>query len=137
MKLSPATTDNVTEILVKILKFTQARQKLLMRNINNIHKPGFIPKDLAVEEFSQLLEGAINEHVAHQRLVLIDTENIKFGRQGYFKAGAVVDEHAVELLETDRDEYLHLQVSKLLENALNQKVAAELLKHKRGKRDVF
>ena len=45
---------------------------------------------------------------------------------------AVVDEKAQQLLETDINEYLELQLKKLSENAINQKVAAELLKQKQG-----
>ena len=51
MNLSSLITDNVTELLVKILEFTHARQKILTRNMNNIHNPGFVPTDLAVDDF--------------------------------------------------------------------------------------
>jgi len=123
-------TDNVTEILVKIIEFTQTRQKILSRNINNIDMSGFVPKDLAVDEFSGLLNTAIDEHVRNQRLVLCDTKNVKFGAAGSFRVEASVDKYAKKLLEENRDEYLELQINKLLENSLNQRVAAELLKQK-------
>ena len=123
-------TDNITEVLIKIIEFTQARQKILTRNINNIHSPGFIPKDLAVDEFSYLLNSAIDEHIRNQRLVLCDTENIKFGAAGSFEVEPIVDKYAKELLKENWNEYLELQINKLLENSLNQRVAAELLKQK-------
>ena len=44
----------------------------------------------------------------------------------------VVDEPARRLLEANANEYLELQLKKLSENAINQKVAAELLKQKQG-----
>lgn len=125
-------TDNVTEVLVKIIEFTQTRQRILTRNINNNHSPGFVPKDLAVDEFSSSLNNAIDEHIRNNRLLLCDTENIKFGISGNFEAEPIVDEYAKELLEENRDEYLELQINKLLENSLNQRVAAELLKQKQG-----
>jgi len=137
MNLSSLITDNVTELLVKIVEFTQARQKILSRNINNIYSFGFVPKDLAVDEFSELLNQAIDEHIRSQRLMLCDTENIKFGISGSFEAKPVVDEYAKELLEESRDEYLELQINKLLENSLNQRIAAELLRQKQGMISIF
>ena len=91
-----------------------------------------MPKDLAVDEFSDLLNNAINEHIQNQRLVLCDTESIKFGVSGSFEVKPVADKYAKELLEENRDEYLELQINKLLENSLNQRVAAELLRQKTG-----
>jgi len=132
MNLTSLITDNITEILVKIIQFTQTRQKILIRNITNIHKPGFVPKDLAENEFSELLNNAINEHVRNQRLVLRDTKNVKFDVSGSVKVKLVVDENGKQLLEENRDEYIELQINKLLQNSLNQRVAAELLRQKRG-----
>ena len=130
-------TDNIAELLVKIIEFTQTRQKILTQNINNIHSPGFVPKDLVVDEFSDLLNDAIDEHIQNQRLVLRDTENIKFGISGSFEVKPVVDKYAKELLEENPDEYLELQINKLLENSLNQRVAAELLRRKQRMISIF
>jgi len=132
MNLMSLITDNVTEILIKIVKFTQTRQKLLIQNIINVRNPGFVPQELEVDEFSDLLNNAIDEHVRNQRLVLCDTENIKFGASGSIELKPVVDEHGIKLLEEDRDEYIERQISKLWENSVNQKVAAELLRQKQG-----
>jgi hypothetical protein len=77
-----------------------------------------------------LLNNAIDEHIQHQRLVLLDTENIKFGDNGNFEIKPVIDEQSKELFEENQDEYFELQINKLWENSLNQKVAAELLKQK-------
>jgi flagellar basal body rod protein FlgB len=137
MNLSSLITDNITELLVKIVEFTQARQKILSRNINNVHTFGFVPKDLAVDEFSELLSEAIEEHIHNRRLLLRDTENVKFGMSGSFEASAVVDECAREVLEESRDRYLELQINKLLENSLNQRVAAELLRQKQRMLSFF
>jgi len=137
MNLASLITDNITELLVKIIEFTQTRQKILSRNISNVHSFGFVPKDLEVDEFSQLLNDAIDEHIRSRRIVLRDTENIKFEVGGGFVAKPVVDEYAKGLLEESRDEYLELQISKLLENSLNQRVAAELLRQKQGVTSIF
>ncbi len=120
--------NNITELLVKIISFTKALQKILTNNINNMHNAGFVPHDLPVNEFSQLLDYAIDEHTQNHRLVLYDTENIKFGKGGNFKVRPMIDEYAKNLLDKNPDKYLTLQINKLLENALNQKVAEKLIK---------
>ena len=130
MNLLPLITDNIVELLIKIIEFTQTRQKLLIRNIKNIHNPGFVPKDLGVDEFCNLLNDAIDEHIQNRQFKFRDTENIKFDANGSLKAEPAVDEQAKKLLEENQDEYLKLQINKLLENALNQRLAAELLRQR-------
>ena len=137
MNLTSLITDNITELLVKIIEFTQSRQKILAQNINNIHSPGFVPKDLAVEEFCGLLNNAINEHTRSQRLLFCDTRNIKFGVAGSLEVQPTIDKYAKKLLEENRNEYLELQINKLLENSLNQKVAAELFRQKQEMISIF
>ena len=137
MNLLPLITDNITELLVKIIEFTQTRRKILSRNVKHAHKPGFIPKDLAVDEFSSLMNQAISEHIQNQRLVFHDTENIKFGLAGSFEINPIVDRQAKQILEKDRDQYLELQIHKLAENSLNQRLAAELLSQKQGAISIF
>jgi len=137
MNLASLIVDNIRELLVKIIEFTQTRQKILSRNINNVHSFDFVPKDLAVDEFSELLNGAIEEHIRSGRLMLRDTGSIKFGVSGSFEAKPVVDEYAKELLEENRDDYLELQISKLLENSLNQRAATELFRQKQGMISIF
>jgi len=132
MNLMSLITDNITEILIKIVKFTQTRQKILIQNIINVQNPGFVPKELEVNEFSVVLNNAIDEHVLNQRLVLQDTENIKFGASGSIELKPIVDEHGIKLLEENQDEYIVRQIHKLWENSLNQKLAAELLRQKQG-----
>ena len=132
MNLTSLVTDNITEILTKIVVFTQARQKVLIQNILNMHRPEFVPKELEEHEFGSLLNYAVDEHVRSRRLVLHDTDNIKFGEGGAFEIRAVVDEAGRELLVEDQGQYLQRQITKLWENSLNQKVAAELLRQKEG-----
>lgn len=132
MNLMSLMTDNITEILIKIVKFTQIRQKILIQNIINVQNPGFKPKELEVNEFSNVLNNAIDEHVRNQRLVLRDTENIKFGASGGIELKPIIDEHGIKLLEQNREEYIVRQINKLWENSLNQKLAAELLRQKQG-----
>ena len=130
MPMQSLITDNITELLVRIIEFTQTRQKILVRNINNVHSAGFVPCDLTVNEFADSLNTAVDEHIRNQRLVLCDTENVRFGSGGSLELTPVIDKYAKRILEENPDEYLELQINKLFENSLNQKVAAELLKQK-------
>ncbi len=136
MNIASLITDNITDLLVKIIEFTRTRHKILAQNITDIGSPGFIPKDLVADEFSDLLDSAIDEHIANRRLILRDTENIHFGISGSFKVKPLVDKYAQKLLEENRDEYIELQKNKLLENALNQRVAAELLRQRQNMTSV-
>ena len=129
MKTIPVITDNIAELLMKIVEFTNCRHKILADNIKNIDSEDFFPLDLAVEEFSSILGSAIAEHCKNNRLLLFDTSSIKFGSCGSISATAEVDMASKELLERDRDEYLEFQLTKLLENTLNQRIARELLCH--------
>ena len=137
MKLSSLITDNIAELLTKIIEFTEIRQKTITRNINEMKSPGFVPEDLEINEFCYSIHHAITEHKKNRRLVLCDTENIKFRPGGEFEVSPTTDHYAKELLKNDPDEYLAIQVDKLLENSLNQRVAAELLKQKQGMNSIF
>lgn len=137
MNLQAMMTDNISELLVKIIEFTQNRQKILTRNINYMHSCDFTPMDLAVDEFSDVLNTAIAEHMRNRRLVLCDSENIKFGMGGQLEARPIIDGEALELFEESQDEYIEDQINRLLENALNQRVAAELLKERETNIAVF
>lgn len=132
MKLQQLITDNVTELLVKIVEFTGTRHQILIQNLNAMHIPEFVPKDLDANEFAALLHEAIDEHKHNRRLLLRDSENIKFGVGGSFQAKPVVDRYAKELLEDHRKQYIELQIDKLAENSLNQRLAVELLRYKEG-----
>jgi flagellar basal body rod protein FlgB len=132
MNLPILITDNITELLIKIIKFTQMRQRVLTENIDNFDRPGFVPKDLMAEEFSDLLNDALNEHIQNRRLVLRDTENIKFGVNGNFEVRPIEDKDAKRLLTENPEEYLELQLNKLFENSINERMTKELLKQKEG-----
>ncbi|UCC97240.1 MAG: hypothetical protein JSW66_15505 [Phycisphaerales bacterium] len=132
MNLMSLVCDNITEILTKIVEFTQARQKVLIQNIVNVNHPEFVPKELQVREFSTLVNDAIDEHVRSRRLVLRDSETIKFGAGGSFEIKPVVDEQCRKLLVENQEQYIERQMNKLWENSLNQKVAAEMLVERRA-----
>ena len=132
MNLSSKITDNVTELLALILEFTGRRQEILTQNIKGVQTAGFVPRDLDVEKFAELMTEAISEHVRSRRLLLRDSENVKFGLSGSFEVLPIVDEEARQLFENDTGKYLELQIKKLLENLINNRTAAELLGQKQG-----
>jgi flagellar basal body rod protein FlgB len=127
MNLMSLACDNITELLTRIVEFTQARQKVLIQNIVNMNRQDFVPRELEVHEFSTLVNNAIDEHVRSRRLVLRDSTTIKFGPDGGLEAEPVVDEHGRELLVENQEQYVERQMNKLWENSLNQKIAAEML----------
>ena len=133
MDLSLTTIDNITELLVKILEFTQRRHQILMQNIVDINLCGFVPKDLDVDNFADLMSQAISEHLRSRRLLLCDSETTKFGVDGSFESLPVTDEHAKYLLENDKTKYMEFQIEKLSENMLNSKIAAKLLGQKHSR----
>ena len=124
--------DNISDVLVKIMYFTQLRRRVLHENLHQADAPGFTPKDMPVREFAEALNVAVAEHLQNRRLLFRDTPNIKFGPNNTMEAWPVADPHAHALLQTSRDEYTELQISKLLENCLNRRVAEELLRQKCG-----
>jgi hypothetical protein len=132
MDLTSLIPDNLSELLVKIIQFTESRRSVLYQNIYETRSFGFAPQDMPILEFVHALNGAVAEHVENHRLLLRDTQNIKFGRNGVMSLCPVPDKHAEALLHTNRSEYLEYQVNKLLENSLNRRVAQELLKLRCG-----
>jgi len=137
MDLSSTTTDNITEILAKIIEFTEQRHGLLTNNILGINEPDFIPKDMDVTGFADLMGEAVSEHVRSKRLMLRDNDNIKFAAGGNFKCKAVVDDHAQSVLNKDAEAYMRMQLKKLSENTTNNEVANRLLEHKQTAKQAF
>lgn len=132
VNLSMHAEDNVSELLLKIIAFTRTRHDLLSENIKGIRTPGFLPLDLQVDEFADVMAGALEEHITNSRLVLCDSESIVFGEDGLVEAEPVVDERAKDLFQKDIEMYLQHQMQKLRENLLNQKIAMELLRQLRA-----
>lgn len=130
-KSSELVADNLDEVLVKIIKFTQYRHRVLTENIDNAGLSDFTPKDLAVQEFADLIDYAILEHIRSDRLLLCDGETVKFGPKGTFEAKPTIDKDAEQLCKENRRRYLKVQKRKLMENYLNNNLAVRLLKEKR------
>ena len=133
MNITETLTDNVTEILNKILDFTRQRHNILTNNIVNVNVAGFKPRDLDSSGFADTMSHAVYEHVQSERLLLRDNDNIKFVENGFLETTPIIDENAESILKADKEIYLKTQIKKLSENLLNRKVAEQLLKQKRVK----
>ena len=131
MKVTSKTSiDNITEVLTRIIEFTDRRRDLLTRNLFDYKNSDFRPKDLPVLEFADCMTEAVTEHLRSNRLLMCDRPNVRFGADGIFDALPVVDDKAEKLLNTNTKEYLQLQIHKLSENLMNNRIAVELLKQK-------
>jgi hypothetical protein len=127
MDLPPLVRDNIGEVLIKIIGFTDLRRSILHGNIHSLHTAGYTPQDLPVLEFAEVLDGAVTEHLQNHRLLFHDTLHIRFGPNGTMHIRPVIDAYAKMLLDSDPDEYLELQIDRLLENTLNHMVAEQLI----------
>ena len=130
MKLTSTTIDNITEVLTRIVEFTDRRREILTRNLFDYKTSGFQPKDLPVDQFAECMTEAVSEHIRSQRLLMCDRENVSFGEAGSFDVDPITDSKAIDLLKTDTKEYLQMQIHKLSENLMNNRIAVELLKQK-------
>ncbi|MFA5423207.1 MAG: hypothetical protein WC374_05065 [Phycisphaerae bacterium] len=126
----PPAVDNITDVLIMVIEFAQARQKVLANNIRLADAPDFVPSDLPCKQFAAVLNIALDEHIENSRLLLADTENISFLTSGRFEIKPVTDERAQRLLRCSREKYIHFQVEKIVENAMNQRFAAQLIRQK-------
>lgn len=129
MNIQSTTTDNINEVLAKIIVFTELRRKVLAENIMNVETREYVPKDLDVDGFADLMAHAVSEHMRSKRLLLCDSDTIKFGKGGSFEAIPVTDRQGQLLLESDKQAYLNRQIDKLSENVFNSRLAAELMFH--------
>jgi hypothetical protein len=130
MKLSTTTIDNITEVLTRIVEFTDRRREVLTRNLFDYQIDGYQPKDLPVCEFAECMTEAVSEHLRSKRLLLCDRENVSFGEAGSFDVDPVIDSKAMNLLKRSTKDYLQMQIHKLSENLMNNRIAVELLKQK-------
>lgn len=132
MNLNTSTaTDNITDLLNRIIDFTDRRKEVLSRNLFDYRQPGFTPSDLPVQEFASAMTEALAEHLQSKRLILKDSHHIHFLDQGEFDAAPVPDDQAEQLLGHDVQAYVDQQIQKMSENMIHNRIACELLRQKR------
>lgn len=131
--LLPAKTENISELLEQILKFTEQRKEILLRNISDRDRPGFVPHDLPSAEFACCITQALLEHLRRNRLLFCDSGHVRFEPNGLLQVESLPDLDAQRLLQKNPPLYLQSQIQKLSENLWNHRVAEELLAHIRNK----
>jgi len=127
MQVKAPEVNHIDELLAIVVAFTGMRRQVLANNLSKMDTPGFSPQDLAVDEFSEVIDSAISEYLVHERIILFDTDTIRFGPDMALELKSVSDPQARVLLHNDRQGYVEYQTKSLVENALNEKVALELL----------
>lgn len=133
MNIKNKISDNITEVLTRIVEFTDRRNKLIKQNIANANSDNYTPTDLDDAAFADLMANAVAEHISSNRLLLIDSENFKFGPEGKFESFPVPDYEAKKLLASDTKLYIKHQLKKMSENILNKKIASKMLLQKQRK----
>src|SRR5210317_1819439 len=106
MKATSTTIDNITEVLTRIIEFTDRRRDVLTRNLFDYKTTDFVPKDLPVCEFAECMTEAVSEHLRSRRLLMCDREHVRFEAEGAFDTQPVTDHDANTLLESDIKQYL-------------------------------
>jgi len=137
MKTEPEIIDNITELLLRIIDYTERRRDVLTRNIFDYREDNYCPQDLPEAEFAQRMTEAVSEHVRSERLLFCDSAHIQFHNGGSFDIQPVPDAKAKDLLGSNVHDYLKLQIQKLSENLMNNRIAAELLRHQQSRHSVY
>ncbi len=132
LNISPI-TDNITDLLNRILDFTERRNEVLTRNLFDYRNLGFEPCDLPVQEFTDTMTRALAEYIQNKRLLLEDSPHVHFLDQCDFDASVVIDHEACGLLKQDTQAYVNNQIQKMSENMIHNRIATELLRQKRQK----
>ena len=99
MDVALKTTENIAEVLTRILEFTDRRKEILTRNIFDFRNINFIPQDLPSTEFAHCMTRALTEHICRNRLLFCDTNHVQFESDGKFKTDPVMDRQALNLLK--------------------------------------
>lgn len=137
MKPDTETLDNISEVLLRIIEYTERRRDVLTRNIFDYRRDNYCPQDLPESEFALRMTEAVSEHVRSERLLFCDSDHIRFQSGGVFDIDPVPDDAAKDLLNSSVRDYLKLQIQKLSENLMNNRIAAELLRHQQRRYSVY
>ena len=132
MQLVERETDFISDLLSLLKEFTTTRRRILMQNIRRVHQNDHIPCDLAVKDFSNILNEAITEYLLNQRLILRDTDAIHFGPCATVDLTPVRDDKAKQLLMQSKADYIGYQCQRLTENSMNEKMACKLMQLRQG-----
>lgn len=117
MQINKIEPDNaVLELLEIVIEFTYRRGDLLRKNIAGVTNVGFVAYEYPVKEFVDMIEKAVAEQIYAERILLEDSEYVKFGENGSFEVYPTVDQASNEIFKKDINAYIDLQKEKLAEN---------------------
>jgi hypothetical protein len=129
-ELSSLVRDNIDEMLVRVIQFTNIHHNILTENIRNCRRSSFVPMYVDVDDFAKVVSVALSEHQRSKRLALCDSRTISFAVGGEFSVEPQVDIEAAILIEENFQAYIELQKNRLKENMANNKTACALFCHK-------
>jgi hypothetical protein len=128
--LSSLVRDNIDQMLVHIIQFTNIHHNILKDNIRNCRKNNFVPLYVDADDFAKVISIALSEHQKSKRLALCDSRTVRFIEGGRFCVEPQNDIYAANLIEEDFQAYVELQKSRLKENMANNRTACALFYHK-------
>lgn len=121
-------------VLEQILYFTAERHKIIANNIANVDTPGYIPKDLPVEEFKARLLEAI-DRARGREVPMLEFEGVDGARvrpegglqvryverapSAYMKHDRNAVDIDLEMAEMVKNAQLHNAVASILQQQLN------------------
>ena len=122
-------------VLEQVMKFTEARNEVLVNNLTNFDTVGYKVQDLPMSEFFGALEEAVKHRDgrgAGEKLEMKSTRHLQWDSQGRLKTRPVEIEGNNILFHDQNNRFVEKQMSELSKNALLHNVAAELLRQQYG-----
>jgi flagellar basal-body rod protein FlgB len=82
--ISDLVTSNQIDLLERTVSFTEQRHKLILENLANVDTPGYVQKDVSVQDFQKSLSDAIEKtrQSFSASLDPEDTDTVQFGGSG-------------------------------------------------------
>jgi len=122
-------TNPAIRMLEQTLSFTEQRHQVLAEDIANASTPGFVQRDLSVEEF----QGSLREAVIRRRRSATDIYAPESGNTITFSGDSNVDAQPTEYPNSvvfhDRGiRSMEYQMSEIADNAVAHNMTAQLLK---------
>ena len=115
-------------VLQQVMVFSELRQQVLAHNVANINTPGFRQTDVATDQFTEALDGAIErrEGKIPHRFRMRSTRDIDFGLR--MEAAARPIEGLMNYYD-GADRSIERLQSEMLKNAIWHEAAARLFTH--------
>lgn len=82
--ISDLVTSNQIDLLERAVSFTEQRHQVILENLANVDTPGYVQKDVSVQDFQKSLSDAIEKtrQSFNASLDPEDTDTVQFGGAG-------------------------------------------------------